>query len=87
MMKEDLRFNCALEPDDDRNFILTEDFTTSLSFTVQHVAYGFWYRIKCAIRLLFTGVDTNDITISSDNAESLAVWLNEWVKEVKEGEE
>jgi hypothetical protein len=87
MIKDDLKFYCALEPDDDRNFMTVEDFTVNLSITVQHVAYRFWYRLKCALRLLFTGIDANDITITSDDAKSLVVWVSDWLDSVPDDED
>lgn len=86
-MKDDLKFHCALEPDDDRNFIIVEDITVVLSVAVQHMAYGFWYRLKCALRLLFTGIDANDIVITSDDAKSLVVWVSEWLDNVPDDED
>ena len=79
-MKDDLKFSCALEPDDDRNFMLVEDFTVDLSVTVQHVAYGLRYRLKRVLRLLFTGIDANDITLDEGDVIKLSWWLKEWVE-------
>ena len=78
-MKDDLKFSCALEPDDNRNFMLVEDFVVDISVTVQHVAYGFWYRLKRALCLLFTGIDANDITLDEGDVIKLSWWLKEWV--------
>ena len=80
MIKDDFKTNCALEPEDKRNYLLIEDFTMDLSITVQHVAYPFWYRIKCALRILFTGCDANDITVTRDDAQNIVVWMSDWLE-------
>lgn len=81
-MKDDLKFYCALEPNDERNLITFEDFTVNLSITIQHMAYGFKWRLKHALNILFRGFDANDITITSDDAKSIVVWISDWLEHI-----
>ena len=76
---EEIMFNCDLEPDDERNFLKVEDTVVNIHVTVQHVAYGFWYRLKCALNMLIRGIDANDISVSYDDACTIFAWLGNWI--------
>lgn len=76
--QNDLILHCLLEPEDERNFLKMEDDVVDISFIVQHVAYGFWHRIKRAFKLLFTGMAANDIIISEEDVDEIINWLVSW---------
>lgn len=75
---DDFIANCDLEPWDERNFLKVEDTIANIHVTAQHVAYKFWYRARCAFKVLFTGLDANDISLSPEDAKRLAYWLMNW---------
>lgn len=79
-IKDDFIANCSLEPWDERNFLMVEDTIADIHVTVQHVAYGFWYRVRCALRILFTGLDANDIAIDPKDVKRLIYWLESWLE-------
>ena len=78
MLIDDLVISCELEPEDDRNYLRVEDNICNISVTVQHVAYGFWYRLKCVVEMLIKGYSATDITVSKDNVTKLYNWLTEY---------
>jgi hypothetical protein len=46
------------------------------------MAYGFKWRLKHALDILFRGFDANDITITSDDAKSIVVWISDWLEHI-----
>lgn len=87
MVMDDIEFSCVLEPDDERNFLKVEDVTTCISVTIQHMAYGFWYRLKCAFRILFKGYVANDLSLSEEDVLELLDWLEDWCWHKKKNNE
>ena len=75
-MIREIRFDrCALEPEDERNFLEFVDNAGWLEVYTRHITYLFWLRIRQALRLIFKGYHETDFILCEQDVKRLKAFF------------